>query len=363
MSFALAAAGTGGHVYPALAVAEALVADGVPIDDIIFFGGNRMEARAVPAAGYEFVEVEIRGLQRSLSPSNLTLPLLIHRARRTITEHLRQRRARVMSVFGGYISVPAAGAARRSGATLFVQEQNAIPGLANRLVARRAAASFVGFEDAAAKLPRARFTGNPLRAAFADFDRASLAVEARRRYDLPEGVPVLGVLGGSLGARVLNEVTTRLADGVDSDRMAIVHLTGRIHFDGVTAGAERSATAWSVHAFEDEMVWFYAASDLVLSRAGALTISELAATGTPAVVVPYALGTAGHQAANAASLERAGGIIVMPEEDIDRAPAVIEQLLADQAQLTAMATAARSQGRPDAARVIATALREAADHE
>ncbi len=360
MTYAMAAAGTGGHVYPALAVADALVAAGVAAGDIVFFGGDRMEARAVPAAGYDFVPVEMRGLRRSLSPRNLSLPVVVRRARQVIADHLRERHVTVMTVFGGYIAVPAAGAARRAGATLFVQEQNAVPGLANRLVARRAAAAFVGFPDAAARLPRARLTGNPLRASFARFDRAALAAEARRRYGLPAGPPVLGVLGGSLGARVLNEVTIRLADTLDADRIAIVHLTGRSHLDAVEARAARAPTPWAVRAFEDEMTWFYAAVDLVLSRAGALTISELAATGTPGVVVPYALGTAGHQAANAAALEQAGGVVVMEERDIDRVPAAIEQLLGDPAQLEAMADAARAQGRPDAAEVIAAALRAAA---
>jgi UDP-N-acetylglucosamine--N-acetylmuramyl-(pentapeptide) pyrophosphoryl-undecaprenol N-acetylglucosamine transferase len=360
MTYALAAAGTGGHVYPALAVADALVASGVPTDDILFIGGDRMEARAVPAAGYDFVPVEMRGLRRSLSPENLSLPRVVRRARQAITEQLEARHVTVMTVFGGYVAVPAAGAARRVKATLFVQEQNAVPGLANRLVARRAAAAFVGFPDAAAKLPRAQVTGNPLRASFAHFDRATLITEARRRYGLPAGVPVLGVLGGSLGARVLNEVTIHLADTLDADRIAIVHLTGRSHLDEVETRASRSPTVWTVRAFEDEMTWFYAAADLVLSRAGALTISELAATGTPAVVVPYALGTAGHQAANAAALEQAGGVVVMGEGDIDRVPAAIEQLIGDPAQLRMMADAARAQGRPDAAEVIAAALRAAA---
>jgi UDP-N-acetylglucosamine--N-acetylmuramyl-(pentapeptide) pyrophosphoryl-undecaprenol N-acetylglucosamine transferase len=361
MTYALAAAGTGGHVYPALAVADALVASGVPAGDIVFVGGDRMEARTVPAAGYDFVPVEMRGLRRSLSPANLALPRVVRRARQAITALLEDRHVTVMTVFGGYVAVPAAGAARRANATLFVQEQNAVPGLANRLVARRAAAAFVGFPDAAAALPRAQVTGNPLRAAFAHFDRATLVTEARRRYDLPDGVPVLGVLGGSLGARVLNEVTIHLTDALDADRIAIVHLTGRSHLDAVQARASRSLTAWTVRAFEDEMTWFYAAADLVLSRAGALTISELAATGTPAIVVPYALGTAGHQAANAAALEQAGGVVVMEERDIDRVPAAIEQLIGDPAQLQVMATASRAQGRPDAAEVIASALRSAAD--
>jgi UDP-N-acetylglucosamine--N-acetylmuramyl-(pentapeptide) pyrophosphoryl-undecaprenol N-acetylglucosamine transferase len=266
-----------------------------------------------------------------------------------------------MTVFGGYVSVPAARAALKTPAELFVQEQNAVPGLANRLVARRAVATFVAFPDAEARLPRAVATGNPLRRAFASFDRAALRPEALERYGLPDGRPVLGVLGGSLGARVLNRVTERIAADAEEGSIAIVHLTGTAHFDEVAPTAGRSIHPWVTVPFEDEMEYFYAAADLVLSRSGALTISELAATGTPAIVVPYAAGTGGHQGANAAHLQRAGGVIVISEDEIGRVSVELQQLLLDGSRRTAMAEAARREGRPDAAEAIAGRLMEAAD--
>lgn len=360
MTYAFAAAGTGGHVYPALAVADSLVRLGVPRDEIVFFGGDRMEATTVPAAGFGFVGVDIHGLRRSFSRDNLRLPGLVVRARKRIEAELRSRSSRVMTVFGGYVSVPAAMAARRSGATLFVHEQNAVPGLANRLVAKRADATFVAFPDAADALPRAEVTGNPLRAVFETFDRAALRPAARERYGIPEGVPVLGVLGGSLGARVLNTVAERIAADADPGSMAIVHLTGRAHFDTVAPIAARSHQDWSPVAFEDHMEHFYAVSDLVLSRSGALTISELAATATPAIVVPYAAGTAGHQGANASHLQRVGGVVVIPEAEIDRVSIELQQLLLDASRRASMAEGARRAGRPDAAEVIARRLMEAA---
>ncbi len=360
MTFAFAAAGTGGHVYPALAVADALVCEGVPTDEIVFFGGDRMEATTVPAAGFDFVGVDIHGLRRSLSADNLRLPALVIRARKRIETELRRRSCRVMTVFGGYVSVPAAMAARRAEAALFVHEQNAVPGLANRLVAKRANASFVAFPDAADTLARTEVTGNPLRAVFGHFDREALRPVARARYGIPEGVPVLGVLGGSLGARVLNGVAERIATDADPGSVALVHLTGRSHFDAVAPVAARSLQNWTPVAFEDQMEYFYAASDLVLSRAGALTISELAATGTPAIVVPYAAGTAGHQGANAAHLQRVGGVVVIPESEIDRVSTELQQLLFDASRRASMSAGARSVGRPDAAEVIARRVMEAA---
>lgn len=359
MTYAFAAAGTGGHVFPALAVADALVASGVDPGEIVFFGGDRMEAKAVPAAGYDFIPIELRGLKRSLALQNLGIPRVVWRARNEMRDVMEQRATKACIVFGGYVSVPAAIAARKVKASLFVQEQNARAGLANRFAARRADRVFVGFSAARRQLKGAEYTGNPLRSVFAHFDREAMRSKARERYGLPGDRPVLGVLGGSLGARVLNEVTEALAMSMEPDHMAIVHLTGRPHHAEAEEKAERAAIVWRAVAFEDQMELFFAACDLVLSRAGALTINELAATGTPAVVVPLGLGT--NQAANAAELAAAGGLIQIPQTQIDQVPIVIDQLIVDKARRAAMGTVMASHGRPEAARVIAGALREAVD--
>lgn len=356
MTFALAAAGTGGHVYPALAVAEALVEAGVARERILFVGGSRLAATAVPAAGFDYLEVEIRGLRRSASLDNVSLPSVVWRASKRIQNEFDKRQVRVAIGFGGYISVPTAWAARRIGAALFLHEQNAVPGLANRLVAKRAAASFIAFPEAAAKLVRTELVGNPLRPAIAHYDGDALRSAALARYELDGTKPVLGVLGGSLGASILNEATERLADAHDAKEMAIVHLTGHAHFESTAAKAAGSAQTWRVLPFEDNMEYFYAASDVVLSRAGALTISELAATGTPAVVVPYAAGAAGHQAANATHLAASGGAIVVAEPDVDGVPALLQQLMVDRDRRQTMAEAAARLGMPDAAQVIAKAM-------
>lgn len=359
MTYAFAAAGTGGHVFPALAVADALVASGVSQTEVVFFGGDRMEAETIPAAGYEFLPVELRGLKRSLDPQNLGIPKVVWDATRQMAGQMRTRNTRACIVFGGYVSVPAALAARRVGAAVFVQEQNAKPGLANRFVARMARRVFLGFPGARRQLKRGEVTGNPLRSEFVEFDREGLKDQARLRYGLQRPLPVLGVLGGSLGAKVLNEAVESLAMSVDPDHMSIVHLTGRDHFDEIAAIASRSGVDWRPVAFEDRMEMFYAVSDLVLSRAGAMTINELAATGTPAVVVPLGLGT--NQAANTLELEAAGGLIQVSQAQIDQIPVVIDQLIVDRTRREAMGATMAAHGRPAAAQVIAGALREVAD--
>ncbi len=355
MTYAFAAAGTGGHVYPALAVADELVARGVDPDEIVFFGGDRMEVSAVPAAGYRFVGVEIRGLKRSLDLANLRLPLVVRRATREIAAAMRGFGTKVTTAFGGYVSVPAALAARRTGAALFLHEQNAVPGLANKIIARWTATSFVAFPAAAPKLRRSRVVGNPVRRALRDFDRTVLRAAARQRYELPDDLTVLGVLGGSLGALVLNEATRRIAIDADPRRMAIVHLTGEAHHAAVVTRAEDTDVIWRPVAFEREMEYFYAAADLVLGRAGALTISELAMTGTPAVVVPL---EAVAQQGNAEYLASAGAVVVIPEAEIDRVPAEVGGLLADRARLDRMASAAHAAAQPDAAAIMAGVLME-----
>lgn len=360
MTYALAAAGTGGHVYPAIAVADALRESGVARNEILFVGGSRLAATAVPAAGYDYLEVEMRGLSRSMSADNLTLPSVVWRAAKRIQSEFVVRKVKAAIGFGGYISVPAAWAARRAGAGYFVHEQNAVPGIANRLVSRRAKASFIAFPEAAEQLRRSELVGNPLRLAIARYNRDRLRSTALDRYGLVGNRPILGVLGGSLGAKILNEVTERVADAHDEGEIALVHLTGHADYEALSAVAAGSAQQWKVLAFEDNMEMFYAASDVVLSRAGALTISELAATGTPAVLVPYAAGAAGHQAANAAHLVQAGGAELATEDQIDRVPALLQQLIADSERRNKMAKAASAIGMPDAAQVIARSLIEAA---
>ena len=358
MSVALAAAGTGGHVYPALAVADALVAAGTKRDDIVFFGGSRMEAETVPEAGYDFVEVEIRGLRRSLSLSNLSLPRMVWQAADRIKTEMRSRDVTITCVFGGYIAVPAALAAQRAGSKIIVHEQNAYPGLANRLVSPWALETLVAFPEALPRFRRSREVGNPLRSALVNFDREALRDDARRRYGLSERGSVLGVLGGSLGAQVLNDATVCIAADSDPDDLEIIHLTGELHHTHMAEVAMESSLRWITTAYEPEMEWFFAASDVVLSRAGALAVSELAATGTPSLLVPL---EATHQGENARFLEESKAARVIRQVEADRIPDEVQQLMNDKSRLVAMSRAALSVATPRAAAEMASVLLRSAD--
>ncbi|MBU1494341.1 MAG: UDP-N-acetylglucosamine--N-acetylmuramyl-(pentapeptide) pyrophosphoryl-undecaprenol N-acetylglucosamine transferase [Actinobacteria bacterium] len=357
MSFVMAAAGTGGHVYPALAVADALVSRGVDPSDIVFFGGDRMAEQAAPAAGYQFVGFGLPRLRRSATPSNLAIPWRLRQAAAAMGAEMERRRAAVVLGTSGYATVPAAMAAAKAGIPMFLQEQNASPGLAARFAARRATATFLGLPGPSERLPRSRIVGNPLRAAFERFDRASLRRAAKARYGVADDAVVIGVLGGSLGARVLNESVAGIVAAWRGGPMEVVHLTGRAAFADMSRAAARSPLPWRCIAFEDAMEHFYAAADVVVCRAGAMTISELAATGTPAVLVP--LEAVGQQA-NAAALAGTGGAVVLPQAETARLPETAVALAVDLVRLAEMTAGSLRMARPGAAGDVAAAMLEAA---
>ena len=359
MTFAFAAAGTGGHLVPAIAVADELIRRGVDASDIVFFGGDRLEVAAVPAAGFELVQLDIRGLRRSLSLQNLGLPWMVRNAARRVGDELRARSGGVLAAFGGYVTVPAGMGASSAGYPMVIHEQNAVPGLANRIATRRAARTLVAFPASLDRLAGSELTGNPLPGRITSFDRKALRADAMAGYGLDPDRLVLGVFGGSQGAAALNALVTDLAAPLLDAGHSILHITGPAHHDVVAASAV-DHPGWVTVPYEAEMDHFYAASDLVVSRAGAMTVSELTATGTPAIVVPLPAGR-GYQAENASEMEQAGGCVIVAQDDTTRLQADIKQILADEGKRSGMASAAASVGRPDATRMVADAVIEVAD--
>lgn len=354
MSYAIAAAGTGGHVFPGLSVGEALVSRGVPRDQIVYLGGSRLESRVYPAEGYPFVGVELRGLKRSLSASNLGIPFVVARAVSRMADELAARQVRVVLGMGGYVTIPAGLAARRRKCRLVVSEQNAEAGLANAVVARFADVSFGAF-PATQRMPAARWVGNPMRRSLSAFDRARLRPAAYDRYGLDPEVPVLGVFGGSLGAGVINAAVSRLAHGWGGPPLQILHLAGAEHAESVSALAVDATVRWVVVGFEDAMEHFYAAADLVVARAGG-AVAELAVTRTPSILVPGGFGSGRHQQENARAFEDAGGAVVLNEDRLDELAEVVGAIVGDPTRRASMAAALGAIAKPDAADDIAAEL-------
>ena len=354
MRYLIAAAGTGGHVYPGLSVGEALVDLGVARRDVVYVGGDRLESTVYPDEGFPFLGVEIRGLQRSFSPGNLTLPLVVMRAKRRIEQAMEEREITAALGMGGYVTIPTALAARRVGVPLYLAEQNAEAGLANRLATRWADRTFVAFPETRG-LDDGEWVGNPVREPFWSFDRATLRQRALDHYRLESSVPVLGVFGGSLGAGILNDAVAHLLENWRSAPIQVVHLTGRAHHRELTSRMGADGVSWRRIAFETSMENFYAASDLILARAGG-AVAEISATASPSILVPGEFGSSGHQTGNARFFSRQGAAVVIPESKLDRLGAVIQELLFDEPKLAEMSAAAAKIARPDAARAIAKAM-------
>lgn len=354
MTLAIAAAGTGGHVFPGLAVGEALLSRGVPKESILFVGGDRIEAEIYPNAGFPFLRVEVRGFQRSMTTRNLTLPRVILRARDAIASSIEERAVSVILGMGGYVTIPAALAARRAGTALFVAEQNAGAGLANRVASRWASRVFTSFPHTQG-LERGEWVGNPIRQALAGFDRDRLRPAALHHFGLDATGPVLGVIGGSLGAGVLNDATASLVRGWSGGHMQVLHLTGSsVPGESIDASPEIS---WVQRRFEERIELFYAASDLVLARAGG-GVAELTATGTPSILVPGEFGSSGHQSANAAFLGDNLAALVLPQDRIAQLPGMVEDLLFSSDRLQEMRANALEIAKPGAAATIADAMLE-----
>jgi UDP-N-acetylglucosamine--N-acetylmuramyl-(pentapeptide) pyrophosphoryl-undecaprenol N-acetylglucosamine transferase len=256
------------------------------------------------------------------------------------------------------VTVPTGLAARKGKVRLMVAEQNARAGLANRVMSRWAVRSFASYPDTPG-LSHAEWVGNPVRRAFSEFDRSALRPAALDRYSLTLDRPVLGVFGGSLGAGAVNEAVASLSAGWEGSPIQIVHIAGPSNVEALLRRPVSPGTTWLRLGFEDRMDLFYAASDLVVGRAGG-GIAELTATGTPAILVPGEFGAHGHQAANAAYLADAGAAVVVSEGDLEGLPKEVADILGDPTRRAAMAESSRRIGRPQAAHLIAHAMQEAA---
>jgi UDP-N-acetylglucosamine--N-acetylmuramyl-(pentapeptide) pyrophosphoryl-undecaprenol N-acetylglucosamine transferase len=362
----IAAAGTGGHIYPGLALAAA-VREQRPDARISFVGTSRgLEGEVIPRAGYELdlvAMVPFAGADRFL------LPVALLRAGLQARRLLRRRGADVAVGMGGYASAPVLLGARLAGVPSLIHESGAIPGKANLLAARLTGNIATAFPGAVGGFPArktVRVTGMPLAPEFATFDRALSRAPSREVLGLPAEAAVLFVMGGSQGATRLSEAAIALgARWRDRDDIRILlKLGARAGTDVDDKIAELGADK-VVHrvAYLDRMDTAYAAADVALCRAGAGTVAELAATGLPAVLVPYPFATGDHQRENAAELVAAGGAVVVADADATSSTIgpIVEDLVADPARLGRMAEGARAAGRPAAAADLARWVLELAD--
>lgn len=347
------AGGTGGHIFPALAVASVLREQGWRV---VWLGNpDGMEARLVPEHGFECVWIKFGALRGKGLLKKLLLPFNLLSGFWQARRALKQVKPDVVLGMGGYITFPGGMMAALAGVPLVVHEQNAVAGLANKVLAKVADRVLTGFPDA---LPKGEWVGNPVRA-----EIAAVAEKQKpaARYAERVGVPHILVVGGSLGAAALNSAAPQaLALIAEEQRPEVVHQAGEKHMTTLRENyAVAGATGFLV-PFITDMAGAYEWADLVVCRAGALTVAELAAAGVASVLVPYPHAVDDHQTANARHLATAGAALLIPQNELT-AEALARLFDLPRDQLAEMAEKAREMARPDAAGRVAAICAEVAE--
>lgn len=337
-SYLLAGGGTAGHVNPLLAVADGLRARDPEASVLVLGTAEGLESRLVPARGYELLIVDKVPFPRRPNTQAMSFPARFRRAVSQVRAHIRQHGIDVVVGFGGYASAPAYVAARRERVPFVVHEANAKPGLANVLGARRAAAVGVAFEGT--PLCGGEVVGMPLRREVIALDRAASRAEAADYFGVDPERPVLLVFGGSLGAQRLNEALADSWRDVLAAGWQLLHVTGE-RSDLADPGAD----GYVLRRYVDRMDLAFAVADLIVSRSGAATVSEISALGIPALYVPYSVGN-GEQRLNAASAVAAGAAELLDDAtfDGDAVRRIVVPLLEDRARIARMAAAAQTAG-------------------
>ena len=346
------AGGTGGHIFPGLAVAETLRAQGVPVVWLGAAGG--METKVVPAHGIELHTVAVSGLRGKGLKSRLLAPWMLLRALVSSIAVLSKLKPRSVLSMGGYVAGPGGIAARLLHRPLLVHEQNRVAGFTNRKLAAHASRVMAGFADT---LPNAQWVGNPVRGSIATLPPPAQRMAGR------SGKPRLLVLGGSLGARALNlSVPQALADIPAEQRPEVLHQCGSRGIDEARQAYADAGVEARIVPFIEDMAGTYAWADLAVCRAGALTLAELTACGLGAVLVPFPYAVDDHQTRNAEVLVATGAAELIQERDLKTKDLAqrLTALLGDRARLLAMAEAAHTLAKPDAAADIARACVEVA---
>lgn len=353
----LAGGGTAGHVSPLLATAEELLVRHPDVHITVLGSEGGIEERLVPAAGLDLRLIPKVAFPRRPSGAAIRFPGALRRVIAQVGDLLDEVDAQVVVGFGGFVSPPAFFAAKRRGVPIVVHEQNARPGLANRAGARLT--SHVATTFGSSELAHSQVIGMPLRSQISSLDRPARRAEGRKYFGLAPDLPTILVTGGSLGAARLNDTFARRVSEIGEAGIQVLHVTGRGKEIEVPPRAP-GAAPYVVLPYVDRMDLAYAAADLVVSRAGAGMVCELATVGLPAVFVPLSVGN-GEQRLNAAEMVAAGGAQLVPDEYFtpEWVDAHLLKLLTDSQAMTSMAAAAHSAGHSGAAADLVTMIERA----
>lgn len=358
----IAGGGTAGHISPMIAIADALVQQSPEARITAIGTESGLETRLVPEAGYELRTIAKVPMPRRPSLDLIKLPFRFAAAVKAAGKILDDTEAQAVLGVGGYVCTPVYLAAKKRKLPIFVHEANARAGLANKVGAKHAAG--VGAAFSGTGLPEAKIVGMPMRGNVANMNRAELRDEAKAALGFTPGVPALVVTGGSSGAASLNATIAASLDQLDDAGIEVLHITGRDKIVLDDAGNPLVSPSYRQVEYVDSMEQAYAAADLMIARSGAGTVCELAVAGTPAVLVPLPIGN-GEQRLNAADLVAAGGALLVSDDEFtaEYVKNTVIPLLKDTQGLEAMNVAALSQGRNDAAEVMAAMIIDSLGHQ
>lgn len=349
--FVVSAGGTAGHINPALAVADELRRRG---HDILFVGTpDHIEAKLAKQAGFEFVGFSVSGFDKAHPLTLISSSRKLLKATKQARRMFEERRPDAVLTFGAYVSIPVGRAAGEMGIPLIVHEQNSVPGMANTYLAKRADVTALTYEESAEHLECRNapvVIGNPVRASFETCSRAA----GRELLGIPEDALVLLVFGGSLGAQHLNAAICAMKEQLLSlDGLYVVHSTGERDYDATVQALGldgEQKKRWQVFKYIDRMGDVLAASDLVVSRAGASSLAEIMTLGVPAVLVPYPYARGDHQTLNARSCVSAGAAELVADAEVEspRFSELVMELLTDGERRDRMAAASKKLSGSDA---------------
>ncbi len=351
----IAGGGTGGHVFPAIAIAEEI--HRMKSDaDILFIGTKKkIEARIIPQRGYPFRPIWISGWSRRFNAGSFLFPLKVIVAMYQSYRLMRDIRPDVVVGTGGYVCGPVIRMAAHLGIPTLIQEQNSYPGVTTRMLARRATQVHITFEETKAHLKRTDnvyVTGNPTRAELESVPRDV----ALRKFGFQQETFVLLAFGGSLGAATINSALLEALPVIEEKKIGVIWITGDALYERVKEQAGNRKEMLIV-PFLDDMASAYAAASLALCRAGATTIAELSRVGVPSILVPYPYAAANHQEFNARTFADHGAARMVLNQDLIRElPGILSELSGNPSELDRMRTQARLLGKPGAARAIAEAV-------
>ncbi|MFN8260890.1 MAG: undecaprenyldiphospho-muramoylpentapeptide beta-N-acetylglucosaminyltransferase [Chitinophagales bacterium] len=356
--FIIAGGGTGGHIFPAVAIADALKQQ-MPSCEILFVGASgRMEMEKVPQAGYKIVGLEVVGLQRSLTLKNLWFPFKLLKSLFQAFKVVRNFKPNACIGVGGYASGPVLFIATLLGIKIFIQEQNSYPGITNKILSRFAKKIFVAYDNLNQFFKESKIvlTGNPVRK---DITAALPSKnDALAFFQLKEEKRTILIIGGSLGARTINESVEKHIETFTRNGIQLLWQTGKVYYDGIidrTKGNDLSDV--KIHQFIREMNFAYSAADIIISRAGALSISELCIVGKPAILVPSPNVSEDHQTKNAMALVNKGAaVLVKDTEAKEKLGNAVLELMKDETQLNQLSVNIKTLAKTNAANDIVNSI-------